>query len=82
MGYADYEKVFRDERILSLLLDHANDVSDLIDPGIIEKIVAEQRISGTRQRAVSILLALAVWRRSVLPGGKRPRDRDRGRPSC
>lgn len=82
VGYADYEKVFRDERILSLLLDHANDVSDLIDPGIIEKIVAEQRISGTRQRAVSILLALAVWRRSVLPGGKRPRDRDRGRPSC
>ena len=63
--YVDYNKIFADERILSLLLHHARDVDDLIDGRIIEKIIEEHRSSGGRQRAISILLGIAVWRRSA-----------------
>ena len=67
--YVDYKKVFADERILSLLLDHARDVDDLIDEKTIRKIIDEHRSSGGRQRAISILLGVAVWRRNARAAG-------------
>ena len=64
--YVDEKKVFADERILSLLLEHAQDVDDLIDEKTIRKIIEEHRLSGGRLRAISILLGLAVWRAAML----------------
>jgi hypothetical protein len=61
--YVDYKAVFADERLLSVLLDHAADIGDLIDESFVRDIVHEHRTSGTRQRTVSTLLGLAVWRR-------------------
>ena len=59
--YVDYKKIFADERILSLLGDHAKDMADLIDETTIRKIIDEHRSTGGRQRTISILGALAVW---------------------
>ena len=69
VSYVDYRKIFADKRILSLLLDHARDLDDLIDARTIRKIVEEHRSSGGRQRVISILLGLAVWRRNARRAG-------------
>ena len=42
---------------------NARDLSALIEEKTTRKIVQEHRSSGGRQRAISILLGLAVWRR-------------------
>lgn len=63
--YMDYTKVFTDKKILSLLLDHARDLDDLIDEETIRTMIEEQQSSGTRQRVISILLGLAIWRHDV-----------------
>jgi hypothetical protein len=64
--YADYKAVFADERVLSVLLDHAPDIGDLIDERFVRDLVREHRTNGgMRQRAISILLGLSVWRRDA-----------------
>lgn len=63
VSYVDYTSVFADERILSLLLDHARNLQDLIDERMIRNIVEQHRSSRGRQRIISILLGLAMWRR-------------------
>jgi hypothetical protein len=64
--YADYEAVFADDRILSLLLDHASDIDDLFDEQFVQNLVANHRSHGRlRQRAISMLLGLSVWRRQA-----------------
>jgi len=65
VGYFDYKKFFADERVQFLLLDHARYLDDLIDEKTIRKIIEEHRASGGRQRAISVLLGLAIWRRDT-----------------
>lgn len=67
--YVDYKMIFSDKRMLSLLIDNACYMEDLIDGKTIRKIVDEHRLSGARQRAVSILTGIAVWRRNVNSAG-------------
>jgi hypothetical protein len=62
--YVDYKAVFADERVLSVMLDHAADIGDLIDERFVRDLVLEHRArGGTRQRTISILLGLSLWRR-------------------
>ena len=60
--YVDYNLILRDRRVLSLLVERAKSISDLIDQKTIENIAKEHLETGVRQRAVSILLGIATWR--------------------
>jgi asparagine synthase (glutamine-hydrolysing) len=63
--YMDYASVFRDDRVLGLMLDHIPDIADLFDEVFLRELVAQHKARGTRQRLISILLGLAVWRRGA-----------------
>ena len=59
IGYFDYKAFFANEKTQSLLLEYAEDMDDLIDARTVQAIVEEQRVSGSRQRTMSILLGIA-----------------------
>jgi hypothetical protein len=58
--------MFCDRRIVDLLLDRSRDIDDLIEQSTVQKIIREHLASnGGRQRVISVLLGLAIWRRSA-----------------
>jgi len=64
--YVDYKAVLADPRMLSLLLSHAEDLGELIDTDFLKNLVREHRTGrAPRQRAVSILLAVAAGHRAA-----------------
>jgi hypothetical protein len=69
--YMDYRKVFADERVLGLLSQLAPELDELFNEQLIPALIAEHRERGTRGRLISILLAMAQWRREVVQLGRK-----------
>ena len=58
--------MFRSGPHLDLVRTHRGAIDDLIDPGLVDRLVDEQEQRGTRPQVTFALLALAHWREQVV----------------
>lgn len=60
------QSMFRSGPLLDLVRTHRGAIDDLIDPGLVDRLVDEQEQRGTRPQVTFALLALAHWREQVV----------------
>lgn len=78
------QAIFQDPALLDLLVQHRDELATLMDPMLVDRLAAEQKVAPSRPHAVFRLLALALWsavsRDQASPLSSRY-DRDHGLPS-
>jgi asparagine synthase (glutamine-hydrolysing) len=68
IAYQSYnlsESWFRSDRIANLLLDNADQVSDVIEKRTIQSIIAAHKAGTDRSRTLAFLLMIVVWKMEV-----------------
>jgi asparagine synthase (glutamine-hydrolysing) len=58
---------YRDPRMHAFLLEHAGRIDDLVDPGLIGRILEAHRSGTDRTRTLAFLLTLIVWKQVIAP---------------
>ncbi len=76
--------IFQDPGLLDLLVQHGDGLTSLVDPALLDRLLAEQAVAPRRPQAVFRLLGLALWSvagRDLASPPPNDRDRDRRLPS-